>query len=226
LPVLLESLKKQDFQDFEIIVADAHSRDKTREVARSYGCEIVDGGMPAKGRNEGAKVAKGDLILFCDADIKFEENALGKYLREFQERNLDVAGFFLKPFGSKKWLSFLYDVFHNIPLLLLERVLQNGGSPILIKRSLHQKIGGFDEDVKMGEDDIYVRKAAKCGKFRYIKKPKVFYSQRRFEEDGWVRTYIKYILNELYMLFVGPMKTDILHYKFGHSKNNFNKPGD
>ena len=78
----------------------------------------------------------------------------------------------------------------------------------------------------MGEDDIYVRKAAKYGKFRYIKKPKVFYSQRRFEEDGWVRTYIKYILNELYMLFVGPMKTDILHYKFGHNKNNFNKSGD
>ena len=32
-------------QNFEIIVADNHSKDKTREIAASYGCTIVDGGI-------------------------------------------------------------------------------------------------------------------------------------------------------------------------------------
>ena len=218
LPRLLRSLQEQGLPDFEIIVADAHSNDKTREIAQEFGCRVVEGGMPSRGRNAGAQVAQGDLILFCDADIAFEKGALKKYLDEFQMEHLDIACFLLKPFGSSRWLKFLYDVFHNIPVLLLEKISQNGGGPILIKRSLHQKIGGFDEDVVMGEDDIYVRKAARHGKFKYIRKPKVFYSQRRFQESGWVRTYIKYILNELYMLFIGPVKTDILHYKFGHKK--------
>ena len=60
LPVLLESIKKQNFNDYEVIVADANSTDRTREIAKEYGCLIVDGGLPAVGRNNGAKVAKGE----------------------------------------------------------------------------------------------------------------------------------------------------------------------
>ncbi|MEN6592532.1 MAG: glycosyltransferase family A protein, partial [Methanobacterium sp.] len=44
LPYLLESIKRQDFTDYEVIVADAHSTDKTREIAKSFGAKIVDGG--------------------------------------------------------------------------------------------------------------------------------------------------------------------------------------
>lgn len=44
LPKLLEGIKSQDFEDYEIIVADANSTDKTREIAEVYGCKIVDGG--------------------------------------------------------------------------------------------------------------------------------------------------------------------------------------
>ena len=58
LPLLLGEIKKQNFaDDLEIIVADAGSVDKTIEIARSFGCEITKGGLPAKGRNEGGKVA-------------------------------------------------------------------------------------------------------------------------------------------------------------------------
>ena len=60
LPVLLDSIKSQSFDDYEIIVADANSTDKTREIAESYGCIVVAGGLPAVGRNNGAKIAKGE----------------------------------------------------------------------------------------------------------------------------------------------------------------------
>ena len=38
LPVLLDSIKKQSYTDYEIIVADANSTDRTREIAEEYGC--------------------------------------------------------------------------------------------------------------------------------------------------------------------------------------------
>lgn len=64
LPKLLESIKMQSYDDYEIIVADANSNDRTREIAEEYGCIVVEGGLPAVGRNNGAKVAKGEIILF------------------------------------------------------------------------------------------------------------------------------------------------------------------
>ena len=69
LPLLLESVKKQKFLDYEIILADAGSKDKTLQIAKKYNCKIVPGGLPSKGRNQGAKKAKGDLLLFLDADV-------------------------------------------------------------------------------------------------------------------------------------------------------------
>ena len=70
LPKLLESIKKQDFKDYEIIVADAGSEDKTLEIAKKRGCIITKGGSITVGRNNGAKVARGDIFLFLDSDVR------------------------------------------------------------------------------------------------------------------------------------------------------------
>ena len=85
LPLLLESIKKQNFAEGEVIVADARSQDKTVEIAKSYGCKVVPGGLPPKARNEGAKKARGELFLFLDADVVLPENSLEKFLKEFKK---------------------------------------------------------------------------------------------------------------------------------------------
>jgi glycosyltransferase involved in cell wall biosynthesis len=113
LPRLLDCLKKQSFKNYEIIVADADSRDKTREVAQTFGCKIVKGGLPAKGRNEGTKIARGDIILFLDADALLPEDFLEKTLKEFKERNLDIASFVLNPISEKKYPKILFDIFYG-----------------------------------------------------------------------------------------------------------------
>lgn len=58
LLILLSEIRKQNFIDYEIIVADAVSEDRTIEIARSFNCNIIKGGLPAKGRNEGTKLPK------------------------------------------------------------------------------------------------------------------------------------------------------------------------
>ena len=101
LSFLLGSIKKQNFQDFEVIVADANSEDKTIEVAKKENCKIVlsGGRLPAKEKNKGALSAKGDVILFLDADIVLPDNFLRDSLREFKKRNLDIASFSLSTFS-------------------------------------------------------------------------------------------------------------------------------
>ena len=214
LPLLLESIKKQNFDGYEIIVADAGSKDRTVEIAKDYGCKIVPGGLPAKGRNQGARFAQGDLLLFLDADVILPENSLEKLLREFEDRNLKVAGSFLQSQSENKIVRFFYHFMYNWPILFLEQVLPHASGFILIKKDLHQKIRGFNEEMKLAEDHCYVREASKLGKFGILKSITTFVSPRRFEQDGWLKTSLKFLLCELYITFLGPVKTDIFIYHF------------
>ena len=56
LPILLHSLKQQTFRDFEVIVADAGSTDKTKEVAEGLGAKLVPGGMLDREETEGQRL--------------------------------------------------------------------------------------------------------------------------------------------------------------------------
>lgn len=213
LPILLNSIKKQNLtEQYEIIVADAGSKDRTVKIAKNQGCKITKGGLPALGRNKGAKVAKGKLLLFLDADTILPESSLKKFLFEFKKRNLDIAGFLIQPWGEKKFFKISYNLFYNLPVLVLEKILPHSVGAILIKKSLFQKIGDFDEKIKLGEDHIYSRKALRFGKFGILRTAKVYYSERRFERDGLIKTYFKYLLAELHMVFLGPIKSDIFKY--------------
>jgi len=216
LPFLLKSIKKQCLSDYEIIVADGDSEDKTIEIAKSYGCKIIKGGLPAIGRNEGAKKASGNLLLFLDADVVLPEKFFGKVLEEFKKRNLDVASFCLEPQTKRRTQKFLFDAFYNWPILVFGKILSHASQAILVKKDIFQKLGGFDEEIKFAEDHSFVRKAKKIGNFGILRSVKILSSLRRFEKDGWILTYLKYIFAEIYMIIFGDIKRDIFKYKFGH----------
>ena len=92
LPKLLDSIRKQTLQPAEIIVADAGSTDRTREIAKAYGAKIIEGGMPGPGRNRGAVNAKTEFLLFLDADVELRDpEFLEKAIGEMKERKLDLA---------------------------------------------------------------------------------------------------------------------------------------
>jgi len=172
LPFLLESLKKQNFStNFEIIVADAGSKDKTIEIAKHYGCKITSGGFPPKGKNEGGKIAQGDLILFIDADVFLPEKFLEEVLKEFEQKNLDVASFYLQ--SHNKIHNIIFNFLYNFPTQITEKILPQAMNIILVKKDLHQKIGEFDEEIKLGEELDYVRKGEKIGKFGVLKSKKI-----------------------------------------------------
>ena len=218
LPLLLKEIKKQNFaDDLEIIVADAGSEDKTVEIAKNYGCKIVQGGLPAKGRNEGAKIAQGDIFLFMDADnIYLPENFLKNLLKEFEKRKLDIASFPIYPNGNG-FDKFAYKIYNSF-VWSIQRFSAYATNSVLVRKNIHQKIGGFDEEIKIAEDHFYAKTARKFGKFGFIKTRPVLTSTRRFEKDGRLKTYLKYLIAGIYMFFFGPIKKDIFRYRFDNKE--------
>lgn len=199
LPLLLKKLKRQTFQNFELIVADAFSTDRTRKIALSFSCKIVDGGLPAKGRNEGAKIAKGDLLLFLDADnIYLEDDFLEKAINLFNKKKLDVAGFFVFPNGHLFDL-FVYSLYYFFAFLT-QGVLPHATNAILVKKEIFQKVGGFDESILMGEDHHFVRKAKQYGKFQLLP-ISIITSARRQRKMGFLKLYFTYFLGGI-LLFL------------------------
>ncbi len=219
LPLLLTSIKKQRFSDYEIIIADAVSRDGTLDIAKRSNLNIVLGGLPARGKNNGAKNAKGDILLFLDADIVLPENFFGRTLGEFKTRNLDIGSFGLLPIKENKLYHFLFQYFYNLPIIMLEKILPHAAAGIMIKKEIFEKAKGFDEEIKIAEDHDLVRRGIKFGRYGILKSAKIFVSDRRFRQDGWLGTSLKYVFCEFHMIFLGPVKSDIFKYKFGHYKN-------
>ncbi len=219
LPVLLDSIEEQDFTDYEVIIADANSEDKTREIAEEYGCIVVDGGLPAVGRNNGAKVAKGELLLFLDSDLQLTEDYLGTVLYEFRMERLGIAITQMLPM-SNRVEDKLYHDFANYFMISVENIKPHGAGcyGIIAKKSLHDECGGFDESLTFGEDTDYIERLAKKEPFKVLRNAKIGVSTRRLEEEGiatLIQQYGKSTVND----FLGK-RTDAseLNYNFGHGK--------
>ena len=224
LPVLLESIKEQNFTDYEIIVADADSSDNTVKIAKEYGCIVVDGGMPAVGRNNGAKIAKGDYLLFLDSDLKLTEDYLAKVIYEFKMERLGIAITQMKPLSKKTEDKILHDL-ANLFMISVEKIKPHGAGcyGIIAKRDLHNRCGGFNEELNFGEDTEYIERLAKKEKFKVLRNAKIGVSTRRLEEEGLstlAKQYSKSTIND----FLG-IRTDAtdLNYEFNHGKEHVSK---
>ncbi len=216
LPFLLESLKEQTFNDFEVIISDADSKDDTRKIAEDWGCKVVEGGLPAKGRNNGAKAAKGEILFFLDADVVLPKDFLEEAVKEFKKRKLVVAGCYVQPLSDKDVDNLIYgtaNLYFKFAQFLFP---QAAGHCIIAKKKVHKKIGGFNEKIKVAEDLDYVKRAAKEGKFRYLENVKIPVLMRRLDREGRMNMAVKYALIGLYFSFFGGIESDILNYRFAH----------
>lgn len=215
LPLLLNALKKQSLQPYEVIIADAGSKDDTTAIAKRSGATVVPGGMPGVGRNAGAQVAKGDVFLFLDADVIPPPNFLKRTMREFQRSNASIASCLVEPIDRKLNDTIIMEATNLYMQVVKPFSPRAPGFCIFVKREIHEKIHGFDETLTMSEDHDYARRASAYGPFQYLGDIRIPVSMRRLEKEGVIQLALKYLWTELYALTGTPVRSTPFTYEFG-----------
>jgi glycosyltransferase involved in cell wall biosynthesis len=181
LPKLLESIKKQTVQPQEIILVDANSEDRTREIAKSYGVNVVEnGGKPGIGRNRGAQQASTDIFFFMDADTYFlEKEDLYEIYQKFLNSNYDLASCYFKMDASEDGFRSRITqlLFNTLKWFVSRRVGKffktDFGTFLIAKRDPFERVGGFDEKLEYLEDTELVRKMVRIGCAHGVLKHKI-----------------------------------------------------
>jgi len=214
---LLTSIKEQEYNDYEIIVSDANSEDNTVKIANDNNCRVIISKKrhPSHQRNQGAKIAKGDTLLFLDADTRLPSMFLKNIVNEFENRQLLGGGFYIKIKKQKLKYLILSKVLNSIFKTSQMILPSNIGIAIIVQKQVHNKINGFDESIFIGEDYDYSKKVFKKGKFRMMKSSYIEYSPRRLEKEGFFTVILKWLKAAFYFLFIGPIRKKIVKYDFG-----------
>lgn len=197
----LKSVKNQNYKNFEIIVVDSSSSDKTVKIAKKYADKIIvtkKRGV-ARARNIGAKKAKGEILIFLDADTSLKEDFLDNILRKFIKN--DVIGVVPKITCKNKKSKILFDLENKgVKLSILIDYPMVPATCVCYKKKVFQKVGGFNEDYITSEDiDLSIR-TRHFGRFIYASKNKVETSDRRVK-TGRRKMFRFWLFNVLKTLY-------------------------
>ena len=223
LPNLLDSIDKQEYEDYEVIVSDAKSTDNTQEIVRERGVRLVECERigPAHNRNTGAKAADGDIYLFLDADTKLNGKDVLKSVEESLESPDKVVGTSTGiVFGDTmrgKILMELSAVYMKL-FNWTEKIKMAPGSFQFIEKDIFEEIGGYNEELPYYEDEDMVERALEYGGLETLKR-KFYISSRRVDEKGVVRTLIDYIPPQIYRM-IGKNEKMKEKYSFETSGSN------
>ncbi len=226
LPNLLESIDKQTFKDYEIIIADAGSKDNTISIAKKHNARVVKGGVPAVGRNNGAKAAKGDILLFLDSDSRIPTDFLEKAIKEFKGRNLGSATVSLIPISTKFRDKLMYDSYNAWQKMVQYVDPHAAGICIFSRKDIFDKTNGFDEGITFCEDHAFVRKTKRHGKFIVINNTKLYNSVRRLDSEGRANMALKMIYTSFYRTFIGEIKQNNFTWIPGSTSEDKSKPSN
>ncbi len=181
--------------DLEVIISDGGSADCTIDIASSFGVKIVEDKNSqrqtiAQGRNLGARQANGDIFVFLNADTRFDDAK--KFFLRVKETMSDssvlAATCAVHIFPEEgRIIDLIFHYLHNGYCRLLN-VIGEGmgrGECHIVRRSIFEKVGGYNESMAAGEDYDLYRRIRKHGRIAFLKKTILFESPRRFRKYGY-----------------------------------------
>lgn len=224
LPKLLDSLVAQTDKDFEVIVVDGSSKDKTVTVAKSFARKLPrlrvvvskSAGLPLQ-RNMGAKEATGKWLLFLDADDILFPYSL--------QRCLDYISASKSSFFTT-WFSPDSNVSGDANLVLVSNLFIEAaklvkrqlapGPFVAVTREAFDLVGGYDENRAYGEDVDFSMRLYEHGILLTILRETIYvYSLRRFRKHGTLTMLQLYAKGSMIALLTGRSPQKMPGYVMG-----------
>ncbi len=192
----------------EIIVVDSSDNDLTSQIASCFADKVFrfsEKGL-AKARNYGASKARGDIIVYMDADSVPQECIFSELLETFKDDNVVAAVTYVQTYDKKPTLA--QKIFYAIDVTFIKacRKIQfllkfyNRGDFFAVKKDVLNKVGGFDEKLSVMEITDFIVRVQRMGKVAVLNKP-VYESSRRLKSWGflkshayWWKNYLSYYL--------------------------------
>ena len=135
----LQSVRSQTFKNIQLIVVDNFSEDNTAKLAKKYNAEIYfKGNERSSQRNYGAKVARGNYLIYLDADMILSQTVIEECVRKCESDNVDALYVPERIIGKGFWIK----------VRDYERSFYTGtviDATRFIRRDLFLQVGGFDE---------------------------------------------------------------------------------
>lgn len=164
----IDSIKKQKYKNFEIIVVDQSSTDKTPEIVKKNKIKLITlpkpnfYSPPTKSRNQGAKAAKGTILYHLDSDMTLSKNLLSEAAEIFtKEKEIGAIIVHEEDITKGYWSK----------CKAFERKCYWGNDSIesarLVRASIFKKVKGYDEKLSSGEDFDTHRRYKKISKIGY-----------------------------------------------------------
>ncbi len=189
----LEAIRNQDYINKEIIVVDNGSQDKTADVARTIADIVLDepSSGVAKARNKGANMAKGDIIVFIDADTFMPQGLLKNVYQAINSGYIAGSVRFKRDLGNKPDIAmYLQNLVNQVFLYKLHIINPCSYTPcVFCTKEAFMKTNGFPEDLIATEEIRFLGKLKKLGKIKFLSSKTVLTSPRRKD----------YILRPLYL---------------------------
>lgn len=207
-------------EDYEIIVVDGNSIDKTCEIAEQMGARIIK--QKRKGiagaRTDGFLLANTEFIATTDADCIVPNRWLENFLEDFQDpRVVAVTG----PTGpiEKTWKSrFFYFFIRCFNQILVFFNLQGpAGTNCAFRKSAFLKCGGYRFYPYVDDVEIAFR-IKKLGKIFYDFRSFVNISVRRLEKEGYLPLILKWLKGDFYLLIGKEVKSSEKYEKQTYKK--------
>jgi glycosyltransferase involved in cell wall biosynthesis len=213
LPGLLRNLQEFD-QIAEVVVADSNSSDGTRELAKHFGARVVQGGRPGMGRNAGAACASHGFLLLADADAAIPRAALDRAEQTLAaDSGVAAVHFPIFPIGASVFVRLCYRIMDlYIRAASFLGVGQGVGTCIAVRKESFMKVGGFKEELGVGEDTDFLRRLSRVGAVRYDRTVPVGTSSRRFQIENPVIFAGKTLMWTVLRLLGAPFS--VSHYKW------------
>lgn len=190
LPGTLTNVAQQG-GEFEVIVVDGGSRDRTCAIALTTpGVRLLTVGRGRGAQmNAGAGVARGEWLLFLHADTQLPPNAVSR-LNAMEADTSCLAGGFRHRFAGRDWRLRLVSWLDNTRCRATGVVY--GDQALFVRRSLFRRLGGFPEGVHM-EDVLFGEKLLHVTRPRLLSPP-VVTDGRKFIQLGVWRALAKVVL--------------------------------